>query len=198
MQTSASGLTYTVYVYENSKPRQSLDEIIAEQSSALDSATERLVIKGKFSGKEYSAKDGKTTEQFFATENRFYRFVVSGATDEPWRVRQFFSSITIGKKPEGLEVFEDPSPADGPGEIVAGKDVDRKARLLVKPEPSYIDLARDNQIEGTVILKAVFSANGYVTNIRVVQGLPYGLTERAIAAARKIKFIPAVKNGKNV
>jgi outer membrane biosynthesis protein TonB len=32
----------------------------------------------------------------------------------------------------------------------------------------------------------------------VVQGLPYGLTEQAIAAARKLKFVPAMKDGKNV
>jgi hypothetical protein len=32
----------------------------------------------------------------------------------------------------------------------------------------------------------------------VVQGLPDGLTERAIEAARKIKFVPASKEGKYV
>ena len=49
-----------------------------------------------------------------------------------------------------------------------------------------------------VILKCVFASNGSITNIRVVSGLPYGLTERAIDAARKIKFIPAMKDGKCV
>jgi len=29
-----------------------------------------------------------------------------------------------------------------------------------------------------------------------VSGLPHGLTEQAIAAARKLKYIPAVKDGK--
>jgi hypothetical protein len=37
-----------------------------------------------------------------------------------------------------------------------------------------------------------------VENIRVVSGLPYGLTEQAIASARKIKFTPAMKDGKPV
>jgi hypothetical protein len=48
------------------------------------------------------------------------------------------------------------------------------------------------------VLKAVFSANGSVVNIRVVSGLRYGLTEQAIAAAKKIKFMPAAKDGKFV
>jgi outer membrane biosynthesis protein TonB len=37
-----------------------------------------------------------------------------------------------------------------------------------------------------------------VTNIRVVTGLPDGLTEQAIEAAKKIKFIPATRNGRPV
>jgi TonB family protein len=51
---------------------------------------------------------------------------------------------------------------------------------------------------GTVVLKAVFSSDGSVKNIKVVSGLPHGLTERAIDAASKIKFIPAQKDGKYV
>ena len=58
--------------------------------------------------------------------------------------------------------------------------------------------ARNEQITGTVVLKCVFTADGEVTNIRVIQGLPKGLTEKSIEAARKIKFIPATKNGRNI
>lgn len=200
LQTSANGLDYTIYVYENPKPRQSLEEFISERNagSALNLATEVSVIAGKFNGKEYSSQDGKTIEQFFATEKRLYRFVVAGATDEPWRVKQFFASITFGKKPESFEVLEGPSPDDEVGKIVSGKEVDRKPRLIEKPEPSYTDKARNAQIEGTVVLKVVFSASGRVTNIRVAAGLPFGLTERSIAAAKQIKFVPAMKDGKNV
>ena len=35
-------------------------------------------------------------------------------------------------------------------------------------------------------------------DIRVTSGLPYGLTESSIAAATKIKFVPAMKDGKFV
>jgi TonB family protein len=68
----------------------------------------------------------------------------------------------------------------------------------MKPEPSYTESARAHQVTGTVVLKVVFSSNGLVTNIQVVSGLPDGLTERAIDTARKIKFIPAMKDGKYV
>jgi len=82
--------------------------------------------------------------------------------------------------------------------IFTGKEVTAKARLISKPEPQYTEDARKNQITGTVVLKVVFASSGQVTNIRTVSGLPYGLTERAIAAARMIKFVPATKDGHQV
>jgi protein TonB len=82
--------------------------------------------------------------------------------------------------------------------IFSGKDVNSKARVLSKPEPQYTEEARKNQVTGTVVLRAVFTSGGQVTGIRAVSGLPYGLTERAIAAARNIKFVPATKDGRPV
>jgi protein TonB len=49
-----------------------------------------------------------------------------------------------------------------------------------------------------VVLKALFAKNGTVVRVSVVSGLPYGLTQQAIAAAKKIKFVPAMKGGKPV
>jgi TonB family protein len=94
--------------------------------------------------------------------------------------------------------------AGGPGggvdydRIFPPREVTQKARILSRPEPQYTEEARRNQISGTVVLKAVFSSSGQVTNIRAINGLPYGLTERAIAAARQIRFTPAQKDGRAV
>ena len=71
--------------------------------------------------------------------------------------------------------------ARDPNRIFSPKDVTSKARVLSKPEPQYTEEARKNQVTGTVILRAVFSSTGQVTNISARAGLPYGLTERAIA-----------------
>jgi TonB family protein len=75
------------------------------------------------------------------------------------------------------------------------KDVTQKARIISRPEPQYTEEARKNQISGTVVLRAVLGSNGAVTGIRAVSGLPFGLTEKAIAAAHQIKFVPAQKDG---
>ena len=47
-------------------------------------------------------------------------------------------------------------------------------------------------------MQAVFSENGYVTDITVVRGLKDGLDENAIEAARNIRFFPAEKDGQRV
>lgn len=79
-----------------------------------------------------------------------------------------------------------------------GNEVHQRARLLLKPEPQYTEEARRNQITGTVMLRAVFSSAGEVVQIHALRSLPFGLTERAIAAARQIKFVPAMKDGRPV
>ncbi len=114
-------------------------------------------------------------------------------------VKHFFSSISLDRKGD-IEV------SDGPGtpflrrtaDVLTGKEVTSKARLVMKPEPRYTERARQEQVVGTVVLKVVFSSAGAVDNIQTVKELPYGLTDQAIAAARKIKFIPAMKEGKFV
>jgi TonB family protein len=87
------------------------------------------------------------------------------------------------------------SPSVDYSRIFSGKEVNSKARVLEKPEATYTAIARRNQIAGTVVLRAVFSSAGTVTNIRVVSSLPDGLTEQAIEAAKKIRFVPATKDG---
>lgn len=82
--------------------------------------------------------------------------------------------------------------------VLTGKEVSVKARVLSKPEPLYTEEARSKQITGTVVLRAIFAANGRVVGIHAVSGLPHGLTERAIDAARQIKFVPAIKDGRPV
>ena len=82
--------------------------------------------------------------------------------------------------------------------IFKSSEVTSRARVLDKPEPQYTEAARKNQVTGTVVLRAVFSSSGSVMNISTIRGLPDGLTEKAIAAAKQIRFVPAQKDGHNV
>lgn len=68
-------------------------------------------------------------------------------------------------------------------------------KILSKPRPGYTDAARQNNIQGTVILRVTFLASGQIGGISAVKGLPNGLTEQAIAAARRINFEPQKRDG---
>lgn len=89
-------------------------------------------------------------------------------------------------------------PAETTGNVFSVTEVTRRALVIWKSEPSYTEEARQHRVKGTVTLETVFAANGYVTNINVTRGLPNGLTESAIEAARNIRFFPAEKDGKPV
>jgi TonB family protein len=194
LEASADGHLYTVEVYQNSKPKQSLDEFISDHTEDIkcDPPSQRTITVDGYSGKECSSanKTYPAVVQFFGTETRLYRFLVRGPDPAGRQAREFFSSIRLGKTADGIKV------SDGPGQqVYTGKQIDERARLLEKPEPSYTEEARANRVTGTVILRVVFTSKGTVENIRVMRELPNGLTERAIEAAKKIKFIPARKDG---
>jgi TonB family protein len=87
---------------------------------------------------------------------------------------------------------------DDPDRVYSAPEVSERARVISKPEPQYTEEARRSQITGTVILRVVFSRTGQVTNIRAMQTLSAGLTEKAMAAARQIRFVPARRNGQAV
>jgi TonB family protein len=85
-----------------------------------------------------------------------------------------------------------------PNRVLSPREVTQKARILSKPQPQYTIEARQHNVSGTVVLRAVFGADGVMRNIRPVSSLPFGLTERAITAARQIRFVPAQKDGRPV
>jgi TonB family protein len=86
---------------------------------------------------------------------------------------------------------------DGP--VYEAKDVSQKARITYHaPPPQYTEKARLHNVSGQVELTVVLCRSGEVTDIQVVKGLPYGLSESAINAAKKIKFEPAQKDGERV
>jgi TonB family protein len=104
---------------------------------------------------------------------------------QPWKEQLETLKFYLGEK-------------KGTNEIFLGRDVTTKVKLISKPEPVYTQAARNEQIVGTVVLKCVFAGDGTVKHILVVQSLPNGLTQQSIAAAKKIRFIPATRNGQPV
>lgn len=96
---------------------------------------------------------------------------------------------TAGQSKNNAEV------CDGP--IYKGNEVKKKAKVtrLVDPDISTEALRK---VRGLVQIRAVFCLTGKVTNIEVIRGLPYGVTESVIEAVLKTKFKPAEKDGQPV
>ena len=82
--------------------------------------------------------------------------------------------------------------------IYTAKEVTRRAVIKSKPAPEYTDEARANGFEGEITVRMVLASSGKGTHVSPMNELPYGLTEEAIKAARRIKFEPALKDGKPV
>jgi len=81
--------------------------------------------------------------------------------------------------------------AVGPGKI----PVTDQVLILAKPKAQYTDEARRAGVQGTVRMKVTLYSNGSVGDFALLSDLPKGLTGQALAAARKLVFLPARVGG---
>lgn len=61
--------------------------------------------------------------------------------------------------------------------------------------PAFTDEARNNGISGRVRVRVQVDESGEVTDVELLEGLGYGLDERALEAARNARFDPALRCG---
>lgn len=73
----------------------------------------------------------------------------------------------------------------------AGKNGYSFPRCVYCPAAQFPHEARDSKTQGTVELAALITPDGQALNITVIEPLPHGLTESAIAAVKQWKFTPA-------
>jgi TonB family protein len=143
----------------------------------------------------------------FGADVRLYSLLLGEAADSSEKYLRLSSKPSKSKVEEWserTELLRDYARLSGDGsensafKVYKTSEVTTKARILSRPEPQYTDEARQNQVAGTVVLRAIFAFDGKIRAIRVVSGLPNGLTSVAIKAARRIKFTPAMIDGKPV
>jgi protein TonB len=74
-----------------------------------------------------------------------------------------------------------------------------KAPVAVeRAQPEYTDAARKAKVTGVVVVEAIIDEHGNVDHVKVVKGLPAGLSDQAEKAVRRWKFRPGTLNGKAV
>jgi TonB family protein len=98
-----------------------------------------------------------------------------------------------------LGVPEAPPPVapEGPLRFVQGGKITEPVKIGGDP-PNYPQAARAARVQGIVLLECVIGKDGSVRNIKVLRGLPLGLTEAAVAAVKTWKFQPSTLAGQPV
>lgn len=214
---------YFIVAYDDPRSSESLDSLAAHLRGAWALEPEGEVKLGEFGGRAYSVvgvQRGRLTYDLRG-EGRAFRakrhaYLVLALADKEGRpeVARFLNGFALGAKPAGQAIADEQPvprfvppqtpPADsgsprrgaGPREPLGADD--RKAMVVYKPEPGYTEEARKRRVTGGVRIRAVLSADGSVADIEPVKWLSDGLTERAIRAARTMRFFPARKDGRPV
>ncbi|HEX8498953.1 MAG TPA: TonB family protein [Pyrinomonadaceae bacterium] len=174
--------------------------------------------------REYSVTlEGERGHVYVCSEGpQVYVVAALGADAGDARLRQFVDSFALkSAKPSTPAVGGDPVGKTGAGAGSVGNvgstvppagpaapvdytrpfrqiEVAKKAVLTFKPEPGFTEEARRFGVTGVVRLRAILHTSGELRNIVIIKGLPHGLTEKSIAAARQIRFEPAQKDGRQV
>jgi len=97
---------------------------------------------------------------------------------------------------ETLQLYSQPVSSPDERKVFGAGEVQRSAQILDTPAAEYTADARAAKAKGEVRLRMVLADNGTVKYIFPIKSLGYGLTDSAMNAARKIKFEPAMRNGK--
>ncbi len=121
------------------------------------------------------------------------------------RIIAFTLGVLIGVFATGLlhEIMQETSLLKGENDDIGGVSLTYRTttyplRIISMPEPGYTDAARQNQTVGVVRLRVMFLASGQIGKVTPVEGLPYGLTEKAIEAALNIEFKPLIVFGEPI
>ncbi|MGA9770209.1 MAG: energy transducer TonB [Blastocatellia bacterium] len=78
-----------------------------------------------------------------------------------------------------------------PGNI----ETDTKPRSLIRAAPRYTEAARVHKVLGVVELQLEVGVDGSITDYRVTNALPDGLTEESLKSVLSLRFLPAMKKG---
>ena len=200
--TYSNGAVYLIVSYDRSSLKDTFENFRLHHCSQAKITPIKDKMLSGFVGKQYSVKFGDVVGvlEIYETRKHGYAVATVQATDNaPLRdyfVSTFSLSGTDGRA--GDLTADAPTLPQSDSSGISGKQVTRKPVVVSKPEPVYTDDARSAGLTGTVTLRVWFNRSGEVTNVRVVSGLPKGLTEQAIEAARHLTFIPGTKDGQFV
>jgi TonB family protein len=145
-----------------------------------------------------AAAEGKT---------EFVRLLLAKGADVSVRDKKGATALSYAKAKEHREIANLLEKAGGTGTVIAKDQIpERISPIEILPKqlnrlqarPSYTDLARMNGITGIVRFRVLIGADGTIKKAKLISGLPFGLTEQAIEALKKLKVEAGINDGKPV
>jgi TonB family protein len=85
---------------------------------------------------------------------------------------------------------------EGQAKSFAPPVADRKPVFLYKALPSYSEEGRRKHVVGRITMRVQLLPDGTIGEVKLMNSLGAGLDEKAVEAARKSIFLPAVKDRK--
>src|SRR5687767_13386772 len=110
------------------------------------------------------------------------------------RTSEIVKAALERKQTEPIDVDITPLSEEPEDEVVYTRPV----ILAFRQRPTYTERARTDNVQGSILARVLFKANGNIGKITIIKGLPSGLNDQVVQAAKAIKFVPAEINGKPV
>lgn len=217
----ADGVVYLVKVYMTGNGKKAFDEFRAmrrKRAKVPDVSTSE-VVAGAFKGEqeEERAKSWNYGEpfysrtQYFPTKHNLYVVSAAARDDASPSLGDFFSSIRLGdaatdagakNAPAGgspatsrAAAFE-PNPAP---RVFKPEEVTRKAIIVWHPDPGvYQEMIQLNRPIVKMKLQMILNADGSVSDVKIVSGTTQAINEKVLTAAKYMRFLPALKDGRHV
>lgn len=202
-----NGVVLTMEYYEGDA--KSIQEKLQEREK---SAAEKSATISNFEFKQFAGSAGNyfTKTQHFLFKNRLYVLKAIAKADGNPIVEGFFNSVKLVEAekavspniPADAKTFALPDITEreavriGDEAAVESKQADRGVIVLYSQRPKFPRGQMNGGAGGAIKLRILYSASGTIANVEVLESPSKALADASVAAARKIVFLPAEKDGK--
>lgn len=205
------GALLNVEIYESIRAK-SAAQVLRKKLGI--SGEELNVGKDFFAVGQIEEKDDHTLARRIVAGDRRLYLITTAARRMPNETMQIFldsvrfASENTARKPDAdavlisslenlvPEVVMEREASEKPSAAETSEDQTLKEMILLSiPQPSYTDAARKKRTTGRSALRLTFGAEGRITRLQIVLGLPDGLVRETVIAALRIKFLPPERGG---
>lgn len=219
----ADGVVYLVKVYMTGNGKKAFDEYRAmrrKRAKVPGEISTSEVVAGAFKGEqeEERAKSWNYGEPFysrtqsFPTKHNLYVVSAAARDDASPSLGSFFSSLRLGEAatddagaknaPAGGSPATSRAAAFEPNaasQVFKPEEVTRKAIIVWHPDPGvYQEMIQLNRPIVKMKLQMILNADGVVSDVKIVSGVTQAINEKVVTAAKYLRFLPALKDGRHV